>query len=130
MNPQIAEVITSLLLVLSSLQIELDQRLEKKIIHPIDNLTFFELPFELQQVALCESSGIQSIGNKTLKSKTGDLGIMQINERVHGKTALSLGLNLHDPNDNMEYGLWLYKKNGLKDWKASRHCWSKKLTLK
>lgn len=35
--------------------------------------------------------------------------------------------NVFDYEDNTELAVWVYNRNGLVDWEASRHCWGKHL---
>lgn len=114
-------VLLQLVFVLSSLSLTINDIKAEEI--KIDKTTFASMPIELQKIALCESGGKHDIKGKTIKSKTGDLGIMQISEKYHGISAKNLQLNLHNPNDNMKFALWLYEKEGLRPWKASRKCW-------
>jgi len=86
-------------------------------------ITFQELPLELQFVALCESGGRHYSNGRIIRSKTDDVGIMQISEKYHFKTARSIGLDIFDPNDNMEYAVILYNREGLKPWRASLKCY-------
>lgn len=79
--------------------------------------TFFDLPIELQFVALCESGGKQSA-----RGPFGEIGIMQIHPKYHLARAKSLGLNIYNANDNMAYALILYAEQGLKPWNASKKC--------
>ena len=87
-------------------------------------ITFASLPIELQHIALCESSGKQSA-----RGPFGEIGIFQIFPKYHLSNAKQMGLDIYDPVDNMTYAIYLYKKNGLRDWASSRSCWFKKLAL-
>ena len=51
----------------------------------------------------------------------------QINDYYHESTMNKMGLSIHDRWDTLEYGFYLMKKQGLKPWKASIACWSKKI---
>ena len=94
------------------------------------SIKFIELPIELQYVALCESGADQHKDNgKLIRSHTNDIGIMQINLKVHFKQATELGFDVYNPNGNMAYGLYLYRKSGLAPWSASRACWKKHLAM-
>ena len=84
-----------------------------------------ELPDELKSIAFCESRFRHFISNKVIHSKTSDIGIMQINLPLWKKKAESMGLNLYEKSDNIKFGKFLYEQNGLKDWSASKRCWSK-----
>lgn len=54
-----------------------------------------------------------------------DIGVMQVNEYYHGKTADALGLDLHKLEDNLAYARYLYTREGTRPWNSSSHCWSK-----
>jgi len=87
-----------------------------------------ELPAVMQRIAQCES------GNKHFKDNgqvvtnantngTVDIGRFQINEKVWGKKAGELQLNLADEKDNITFAMWVYENYGTEDWKFSAHCW-------
>jgi hypothetical protein len=88
---------------------------------------FAETP-ALAEVARCESRFRQfgKDGN-VLRGivVNDDLGVMQINNYFHGKTAEKLGLDLHTLEGNLAYAKYLYEKQGLKPWSASAPCWDK-----
>lgn len=88
-------------------------------------VTFNSLPIELQHIAICESSG-----NQAARGPYGEIGIFQIHPKYHLKNAKQMGLDIFDPQDNMIYALYLYKKNGLRDWFSSRSCWKVALSTK
>ena len=82
----------------------------------------------LAQVAFCESSFAQfGKDGKVLRGQevASDVGVMQINEHYHGDSAKKLGMDLYTLEGNMAYAKYLYQKNGLSDWEASRPCWGK-----
>ena len=54
-----------------------------------------------------------------------DVGVMQINEYYHGKTAKAFNLDLSNFEDNLLYARYLYEKEGTAPWSASKKCWSK-----
>ena len=54
-----------------------------------------------------------------------DVGPWQINNYYHETRAKSLGLDIYNKSDNLEYGFILLKEKGLKPWSASRKCWQK-----
>ena len=87
-----------------------------------------ELPPVMKRIAQCES------GNKHYKENgqvvtnantngTVDIGIFQINEKVWGKKAGELGLDLTKEEDNVKLAVWIFENFGSEDWYASRHCW-------
>lgn len=79
-------------------------------------------------VAMCESGLVQFDDfNHVLRGHItpADIGTFQVNVEYHGNRAKKLGINLYSLDGNIEYAKYLYDKNGLKDWEASRGCWSK-----
>lgn len=54
-----------------------------------------------------------------------DIGLMQINRRYHGATARKLGYDIYDIQGNIMYARYLYEREGLQPWSASKPCWSK-----
>lgn len=78
-------------------------------------------------VAKCES-GIRQFkeNGEPLKSHYGtdDIGVYQINQ-VHLETLEKLGLDRNKTEDNIKFARYLYDKNGLRDWSASKECWGK-----
>jgi len=81
----------------------------------------------LQKIAFCESSLRQYDENGNVLRgivDKRDVGLMQVNEYYHSKTAKALGLDLHTPEGNMEYAIYLYNKEGTKPWNSSKKCWS------
>ena len=88
-------------------------------------ITFQELPLQLQFVSICESGAKQYRENGRLViGPFGEIGFLQIHP-IHFKEAKKLGYDIYDPNDNMAFGLLLYKKEGLKPWSASLKCYKK-----
>lgn len=56
------------------------------------------------------------------KNGTYDNGIFQIND-IHISEATRLGLDLKNPEDNATFAIVLMKRNGLRDWNASKINW-------
>jgi len=79
----------------------------------------------LKAIIACESSNRHVIG--TLSEVGVDIGKCQINTYWHGERAESMGLDLFDPDDNMEYCLYLFESEGVKPWRSSRVCWQQAL---
>jgi hypothetical protein len=82
----------------------------------------------LAKIAWCESrlkhfneDGSILRGKLTPK----DVGMMQINEYYHKKTAKILGINIYSLEGNMAYAKWLYKREGTTPWASSSKCWNK-----
>ena len=53
-----------------------------------------------------------------------DTGIFQINEKYHLDQSQAIGLDIHQKTGNIEYAMWLMKKETNKHWKWSKPCWS------
>ena len=88
---------------------------------------FADMPL-MAKVGACESHyrHFNSKGNVLRGEKnTYDRGVMQINLLYHEETAIEMGLDLHDIDDNVAYARYLYEKQGAKPWKSSSACWSK-----
>lgn len=98
------------------------------------DIYFSDIPV-MKDIAWCESTLRQFNSRGEIlrgEENRDDVGVMQINEYYHGKTADAFELDLHTLTGNMAYARYLYEKNGTSDWKASKPCWSKsnKLALK
>jgi len=84
-----------------------------------------EIPPILTKIALCESGNSHFDANGVKRGKVNplDIGRFQINLFYHEAQAKEMGLDLFDENDNEEYALYLYEKQGTRPWNPSRHCW-------
>lgn len=79
----------------------------------------------LKAIIACESSNRHVIGRL---AKIGiDIGKCQINTYWHEERAAEMGLDLYDPEDNMEYCLYLFESEGVKPWRSSQVCWRHEL---
>ena len=81
---------------------------------------------EQQRIIWCESRNNPNAINHNKKNGevwSTDHSYWQINDYYHKDQALSMGLDITNPKDNMEYGLWLYETEGNRHWQASRWCW-------
>lgn len=117
----------SIALGLQLLLFDIQKKLDIVKLQQKQEITLRDLPIELQHIAICESGGKQHYANgKIVKGPYGEIGLFQIHP-LHKQKAKSMNLDIYDPNDNMEFALYLYKKNGLKDWEASKHCWKPKI---
>jgi len=87
-----------------------DERITRKI-----NAAFPDEP-RMAKVAWCESR----LKEDAIGPDGRDHGLFQIRD-IHDTGEL----NMFDEDDNIAYAKTLYNKNGLGDWKASFHCWSK-----
>lgn len=82
----------------------------------------------LAEIAKCESRFRQFDETGHLlrgEVVSQDMGIMQINEYFHAKTAEKLGIDLKTMEGNLAYGKYLYEKEGATPWKPSQKCWEK-----
>lgn len=80
------------------------------------------------RIAYCESTFRQHNQNgEVLRGKvnSADVGVFQINEKYHLDQSKRLGLNIYQVDDNIEYAMWLMKKEGNRHWNWSKPCWSK-----
>ena len=85
----------------------------------------------LAEIAKCESTFRHFMSNgQVLRGivNSGDVGVMQINERYHKDAAIKLGLNLETIDGNLAYAKWLYDKEGTYPWISSSPCWNDKVT--
>lgn len=104
-------------------KIPAQQELAQKLAHDLA----MEIQKEkiLKAIILCESSNRHVIG--TLAKVGIDIGKCQINTYWHEERAASMGLDLYDPEDNMDYCLYLFESEGVKPWKSSQLCWQQEL---
>lgn len=59
------------------------------------------------------------------KQNPHDVGKYQINETYHLAEAQKMGMNIYTLEGNTDFALYLYNKNGTKDWNWSKSCWNK-----
>ena len=68
----------------------------------------------------------ESSYNSTLihrnKNRTYDSGLFQINS-IWKPVYSKMGLDMRIPEENAEFAIYLIKRNGLKDWNASKSKW-------
>lgn len=84
----------------------------------------------LAEIAFCESRFIHlTVSGKPLQGRVvpEDTGVMQVNKTYHEATAKKLGMNLDTLDGNLAYGKYLYERQGVQPWSASKPCWGKKL---
>ncbi len=90
---------------------------------------FKDIPIMIQ-VARCESTFRHTLADGSVLRGVvdkADTGVMQINTRYHGTTAVELGLDLQILEDNLAYARYLYETQGTKPWNASAPCWNRTL---
>lgn len=93
---------------------------------------FSDIPVMIQ-VARCESTFRHTLKDGSVlrgEVDNADTGVMQINTRYHGETAVELGLDLQNIHDNLAYARYLYEKQGTDPWSASAPCWSRTLAMR
>jgi hypothetical protein len=82
----------------------------------------------MAQIANCESNfrHFEKEG-QVLRGYTtpADVGVMQINTKVHGKRAIELGIDVTTIEGNMKFARLLYNEQGTGPWYSSEKCWSK-----
>lgn len=86
---------------------------------------FADIPV-MKEVARCESHFRQTtLDGSVLRGEAvkQDVGVMQINERYHGKSAEELGLDIYTLEGNLMYARHLYDRQGTAPWSASAKCW-------
>lgn len=78
----------------------------------------------LLAISYCESRFTTETGlnKKDDKVWSKDYGYFQLNDFYHRDEANSLGYDIEDPWENILYGIYLFKKEGLAPWKASKKC--------
>jgi len=92
---------------------------------------FADIPIMIQ-VARCESTFRHTLADGSVLRgvvDNADTGVMQINKRYHLETATALGLDLENIYDNMAYARYLYERQGVQPWNASRPCWGSALAM-
>lgn len=93
------------------------------------DIYFSDIP-EMKEVARCESEFRQfDSWGSVLRGEVNDddVGVMQINEYYHSKTADKMEIDLHTITGNMKYARYLYEKEGTRPWKSSKPCWGDKI---
>ena len=98
---------------------------QAKEYNPLDKL----IP-ALYPICGCESAGkgkepIHFKNGKVLVGVSGDIGFCQINPFVHAVNAKAMLLNIYEPEGNIAYANYLYRRDGLKPWNSSKKCWGK-----
>jgi hypothetical protein len=63
-------------------------------------------------------------GEPVIVNKSTDIGFFQINS-IHSKQASSMGLDLTNESDNIEFAMYLYSTLGTEPWYSSKACWNK-----
>lgn len=84
----------------------------------------------MDRIAKCESptGHYDSNGQVALNANSDhsvDIGKYQINNKVWGKKATEMGLNLMVEKDNEQMAQYIYQNYGTGAWYSSSKCWSK-----
>lgn len=90
---------------------------------------FVDIPIMIE-VARCESTFRHELADGSVlqgRVDSDDTGVMQINKRYHEETAIAMGLNVENLQDNMAYARHLYERQGTQPWSASMPCWGNSL---
>jgi hypothetical protein len=56
---------------------------------------------------------------QVIVNKTGDVGLLQINEPIHGAEAKRKGYDIYKIDGNIAFGIMLFEREGLQPWAAS-----------
>jgi hypothetical protein len=90
---------------------------------------FADIP-EMIAVAECESRFRQfDKDGKVIKNPGSTaIGVMQIMASLHTEPAQKLGLDITTVEGNLGYARYLYEKQGIRPWNASKKCWESKLS--
>ena len=84
------------------------------------------------EIAQCESEHRQFNEHGTVlrgRQNPADVGVFQINETWHLADSQKLGYNIYTAKGNIEYAMYIMKKDGARHWKYSKPCWGKKVAL-
>src|SRR3569832_1576681 len=93
---------------------------------------FADVPV-LAEIASCESHFTQFDKNgKVVKNANSSaVGVFQIMSSIHATFAdQKLGLDIYSLQGNAAYARYMYDRQGLKPWEASKACWSKSQAYK
>ena len=88
---------------------------------------FADLPIMIE-VAKCESEFRQFFDSGEVLyggHKNNMIGLMQFSEFYHLKPAKKLGYDIKTLQGNLDYARYIYEREGLTPWNASKHCWGK-----
>lgn len=81
----------------------------------------------MARIAWCESKyrHIDPNSGQPIRGliNSNDVGVMQINETYHAKTAKLLGIDLYSLSGNLQYARYLYDREGTRPWNSSKACW-------
>lgn len=75
----------------------------------------------LKKIAYCESR-FDPLAINFNKNGSVDFGPLQINS-IHKPEMKNMGLHYDDWHDSIDFGIYLFQKNGAAPWHASEFCW-------
>ena len=93
---------------------------------------FSDIPI-MTEIAHCESKFRHFGKNGSVLRGAAvkeDIGVMQVNEFYHKKTATKIGLDIYSIEGNVAYARYLFEKEGTTPWLSSSRCWNKHLSQK
>lgn len=83
-------------------------------------------------IANCESTGYIHWENGELRpnseGKSSAAGVFQVLLNLHAEEIRRLGLDMNNIDDYMTFVKYLQKSQGYGAWKASKHCWGKRVS--
>jgi len=86
-----------------------------------------ELPVIFLEIARCESTTRQYYAGTDDFVRgmvdEDDTGLFQVNKRYHSERSKSLGMDIEDTLGNILFTRYLYERDGLSPWNASKACW-------
>jgi len=94
---------------------------------------FFKDDPVMVEIARCESKFRQFSDDGTpLRGGWGGgmVGVFQIYESVHAKSAETLGFDLQTLEGNLGYAKHLFKAEGTSPWNSAKSCWGETVTAK
>lgn len=80
------------------------------------------LEYELDPVMVLEIARCESGYRKDVVSVTNDVGLLQVNMKVHSGSMAAMGYSFSNWEDVTAYGLRLMKEQGTRPWKNSKPC--------
>ena len=89
--------------------------------------TYFAETPVMYAIAGCESGYRQydTDGSILRNTHSSALGLFQIMQSTHEKTAAQLGIDIYTVQGNAAYAKYLYDQEGTAPWTASKACWGK-----
>ena len=90
--------------------------------------TYFADEPVMYAIAGCESNYRQydADGSILRNTHSSALGLFQIMQSTHEKTAAQLGIDIYTVEGNAAYAKYLYDQEGTAPWNSSKGCWGGK----